>query len=72
MSVLEGVDCIGPVLVTFITDSKNTPQAKFFASAALMMDPLRIFVITADRMNITCFSVLETAVKPGAHRVCPY
>ena len=42
-------------------------DAKFFASAALMMDPLCIFVITADRMNITCFSVSEDTVKPVAY-----
>ena len=32
-----------------------------------MMDPSCIFVITADRMNITCFSVLVDTVKPVAY-----
>ena len=44
-----------------------TATPNFFASAALMMDPLCIVVITADRMNITCFSVSEDTVKPVAY-----
>ena len=44
-----------------------TATPNFLPVQHFMMDPLCIFVITADRMNVTCFSVSEDTVKPVAY-----